>query len=401
MRTGRPLREQRAAEALGTFPALTAETVWSAADDLQRTLPDRTRRVVVERFGLASGSPRTLADIGSTEGVSRERIRQIVDAGLALLRRAAPPPPKRAASAAVVAAELLNRLGGAASEGTILAVLCSHEARDRAALRFLLSGFPTFAEARETQRTYAHWVLVRPDLPVVETTREDHKSPRDLSLEAVIESAERVLATAARVVPEDRFVGLVLADLHETLPLAILYSYLALSKQIARNPLGEFGLRTSREAVPRSVGDKAYLILRRAGKPLHFREVAAEINRVGFDEKRALAETVHNELIRDARFVLVGRGLYALHEWGFTPGKVSDLIVRLLEAAGRPLLKQDLVEAVLKERLVRRNTVLMSLANRSLFKSLPDDTVVLVHAREPVGSSPEVVPAPSDPGHRH
>lgn len=397
----RPDLERRAAAAVGPFPGLTIGAVRSAADDLLELMPQRTRRIVVERFGVVSGEPRTLVDIGRAEGVSRERIRQIVDAGFALLRQRFTPTPKSASAAGTSLVELLANLGGVASEGTILAVVGSPGGREQAALRMLLTSLPLFTEARETQRTYAHWVLVRSEEMAEnpDARQAAGLTTRDVSLESVLESAERVLEDARSVMPEDRFVAAILENLQAALPPAVLHSFLALSTRIARNPLGDYGLRVWREVVPRSVGDKAYLVLRAKGKPVHFRDVAAEINRLGFDLKRALPETVHNELIRDARFVLVGRGLYALQAWGFTRGKVSDLIVSLLTASGRPLPKAEIVEAVLKERLVKRNTVLMSLQNRSLFQRLPDGTYVLAPPREPVSVPRRGSLPASAPGH--
>jgi RNA polymerase primary sigma factor len=64
-------------------------------------LPDREREVLVLRFGLDSGTPRTLAEVGSVMGFSRERARQVERDALAALRR----PEVRAR---------LHDLGGAA-----------------------------------------------------------------------------------------------------------------------------------------------------------------------------------------------------------------------------------------------------------------------------------------------
>ncbi len=70
--------------------------------------------------------------------------------------------------------------------------------------------------------------------------------------------------------------------------------------------------------------DYAFLVIRKHGSPIHFREVARQINLVF--KKKAHTATTHNELIKDPRFVLVGRGLYALKEWGYMSGVVKDVI---------------------------------------------------------------------------
>jgi DNA-directed RNA polymerase delta subunit len=115
--------------------------------------------------------------------------------------------------------------------------------------------------------------------------------------------------------------------------------------------------------------DYAFLVLRKHGSPIHFKEVAKTIEKL-FGKKANVA-TTHNELIKDKRFVLVGRGLYALSEWGYMPGVVKDVIKNVLKKYG-PLTKDEIVEKVLKERYVKENTILVNLHNTKLFKKDKD-----------------------------
>jgi hypothetical protein len=103
------------------------------------------------------------------------------------------------------------------------------------------------------------------------------------------------------------------------------------------------------------------LVLKKVGKPIHFKEVARLIG------PEALVQSVHNELIRDSRFVLVGRGTYALREWGFKDGDVKDIILDILKEERRPLSKEELIDRVLKQRFVKKNTVLLNLSNKKYF----------------------------------
>ena len=151
----------------------------------------------------------------------------------------------------------------------------------------------------------------------------------------------------------------------------LLESYLSISKLIKQNPYGEFGLVSWPTIRPRGVKDKAYAVMARAAKPMHFRDVAAAISKSGWSNRRAHPQTVHNELIKDPRFVLVGRGLYALSEWGYTPGTVSDVIASVLKAAKRPLSKDEVSKRVLDARMVKPNTVFLNLQNRDLFRKTP------------------------------
>jgi hypothetical protein len=107
---------------------------------------------------------------------------------------------------------------------------------------------------------------------------------------------------------------------------------------------------------------------------MHFREVATTINEL-FSHKAHIA-TTHNELIKDARFVLVGRGLYALSEWGYTAGVVKEVLKEILEAEG-PLSREEIIDKVRKERYVKDNTILVNLQDGNLFKKLANGTYTI------------------------
>ena len=141
--------------------------------------------------------------------------------------------------------------------------------------------------------------------------------------------------------------------------------YLSISKQIGVNPLGGWGVAHSPNIKIRGMRDLAYLVLRESGSPMHFREVAKAIKK-SFGRDAHVA-TCHNELIKDERFVLVGRGLYALTTWGYTKGTVRDIIAEILRKGG-PLTKSEIVSKVLKERYVKENTIGVNLQNSKQFK---------------------------------
>ncbi len=96
-------------------------------------------------------------------------------------------------------------------------------------------------------------------------------------------------------------------------------NYLSIAKQIDTNPYGDVGLHEWPEISPATVRDKIYLVLKKKAEPLHFEDIATQSTRLDFDDQKALAPTVHNELIKDNRFVLVGRGMYGLKEHGYEP----------------------------------------------------------------------------------
>ncbi len=132
------------------------------------------------------------------------------------------------------------------------------------------------------------------------------------------------------------------------------------SKKIQKNKEDLFGLKDWPEINPKGIKDRAYLVFKKIEKPLHFAEVANLI-------EGSQIQTVHNELIRDSRFVLVGRGIYALTEWGYYSGQVKDVISKVLKETGKPLTKEEVLERVLKQRLVKENTILLNLSNKNYF----------------------------------
>ena len=141
--------------------------------------------------------------------------------------------------------------------------------------------------------------------------------------------------------------------------------WLTLSKGVKKNPLGEWGKSGASGVKARGIKDFAYLMMRKHGSPMHFREVAKAITNTF--SKKCHTATCHNELIKDKRFVLVGRGMYALSEWGYKPGVVRDVIKEILKREGS-MTKEDVVDKVLKERYLKKNTILVNLQNPKYFK---------------------------------
>jgi DNA-directed RNA polymerase delta subunit len=153
--------------------------------------------------------------------------------------------------------------------------------------------------------------------------------------------------------------------------------WLNISKHISKNPLGEWGKASSQNVKTKGIRDYAFLAMRKHGSPIHFRDIAKLIEKL-FNKKAHIA-TTHNELIKDKRFVLVGRGLYALTEWGYASGVVKDVIKKMIDKHG-PLSKEEIIQKVLKERYVKENTIVVNLQNSKIFKKDKDGRFSLVSA---------------------
>jgi len=225
-----------------------------------------------------------------------------------------------------------------------------------------------------TAQKYIHFLLVVGDdfNKIKEDVEFKHRWHIDKELaEKIHEALQSLYAKLGddEIVPESEIISSFLEHLKdisdEYKQDEVLTRWLSISKNIAKNPLGEWGRSKSSNIKTKGVRDYAYLILRRHGSPIHFREVAKLISEVF--KKKAHVATTHNELIKDPRFVLVGRGLYALKEWGYSVGVVRDVIREILQKNG-PLSKEAVLEKVMKERYVKPNTVMVNLQNPKFFK---------------------------------
>jgi len=147
----------------------------------------------------------------------------------------------------------------------------------------------------------------------------------------------------------------------------------SISKQLAHLH-GRWGLIKWPMVNPKNIRDKIYVILHDVKKPMHFSEIATAIKKSDFKRKDVTTQAIHNELIKDKRFVLIGRGIYALKEWGYKKGTVADVIAEVLHKEGGPLHRDEIVRRVLKSRQVKETTILLNLQGKSQFKRVAKAT---------------------------
>ena len=157
-------------------------------------------------------------------------------------------------------------------------------------------------------------------------------------------------------------------------------SYIAamasLSKKLATLN-GLWGLAKWPEVNPRNIRDKIYVILENNKEPMHFNDIAAAIAASDFKRKNVTTQAIHNELIKDKRFILIGRGIYALDSWGYKKGTVAETIVSVLQESGQPLTREEIVKRVLKTRKVKETTILLNLQDKKLFKKIDKNSYTL------------------------
>lgn len=318
-------------------------------------LPRRAADVITKRYGLGSEVKKmTLESIGESYSITRERVRQIENFALATIRKS-----DEFKTQAAVFDELKNvmtALGALVPEHTFLSDVSADKSTQNH-VHFLLVLGDFFTKHKEDDDFAHRWSVDK------ETTEYVHESLRKLYSSLADD----------QLIEESKMIEMFLNHLkdvsEEFKNEEILRRWLSLSKKIGKNPLGEWGVAHSPNVSARGVRDYAFLVLRKHGSPMHFTEVAKAIGE-HFDKKAHIA-TTHNELIKDKRFVLVGRGLYALSEWGYSTGVVRDVITEIIKKHG-PLTKEDVVDRVMRERYVKPNTILVNLQNPKYFKKGKD-----------------------------
>ena len=322
---------------------------------------DRARDVLMRRYGLTdTGDIETLESVGQSYGITRERVRQIENHALKSIQKSR--DYQALADAFAELAQTINQLGGIAPQDELLKYLSTKPAEQNDIL-FLLHVGDAFNKKKEGGDFVHHWFL---DNAQAKTIRDATQTLYGTLADTVVLPEEEIISRYKSELRKAQ----IAQDNAET-PLR----WLSLSKKIARNPLGEWGRASSPSVRVKGMRDFAYLTLKRHGSPMHFSEVAQQVEEL-FGRKAHVA-TTHNELIKDPRFVLVGRGLYALAEWGYSKGVVKDVIRDVLKEHG-PLTKKEIIDRVKRERYVKDNTIAVNLQDTDTFAHQKDGRYILI-----------------------
>ncbi|MEX0652299.1 MAG: sigma factor-like helix-turn-helix DNA-binding protein [Candidatus Paceibacterota bacterium] len=318
---------------------------------LLSALPERAQEVLTSRYGLGKVTEKmTLESIGEKYGITRERVRQIENHALVSIRKS-----EAFEKTTPVFEELehyIESLGGVISEIELLSSISKDKSTQNHMHFLLVLGNPFVYKKEDSEFTH-RWYTNE------EFAESIHTALRNLYTNL----SDNELVTESVLL--ESFLNEVKHLSDQYLQEEILRRWLSLSKTIAKNPLGDWGPAASSNVKAKGMRDFAYLAIKRHGSPMHFTEVAESITEL-FNKKAHVA-TCHNELIKDKRFVLVGRGLYALSEWGYSSGVVKDVLKTILEKEG-PLSREELIDRIRKERYVKDNTISVNLQDTSIFK---------------------------------
>ncbi len=323
---------------------------------LIKELPERSADVIRKRFNLEGGSAETLDGIGMKYNITRERVRQIEAEAIAKLKQTG-----KKHNIGLIFNDLkktIDSRGGVMSEEEIIKYLFKSENRDninRQVALLILSLDDKIKTAKETKACKKIYFYEKESFA---------------KFCGAIKILEKYLTESGKSLSFEEILNLLKDNNFPNLSEEAVKSYLSSNKIILRSVIGEWGRRNWPHINPRSVRDKAYLTLKKNKNPLHFISITDGISEIWRNEKRPNNQTVHNELIKDRRSVLIGRGIYALSEWGYKPGTVLDVLLEIFNQTGKEMGQNEIIEKVLERRIVKENTIILNLQNKKHFEKL-------------------------------
>lgn len=336
----------------------TGPDITTAVKDILDTIErEREREIIARRFGLYDRKE-TLEQIGELLGITRERVRQLEKAIMIRLRIAAEEDLPHVDKLEKLLVRHLYDLGRVARLSELTAkVSPTNTERDRAHIAFIAELAPRLAVVEENDHYY-HSIGIK-----------EHHDEKKIKL--YVDQIVDAIKTHGQPLSTE--------ELHEKVdhdhPDHV-RALASVSKDLA-NLKEKWGLGKWPTVNPKNIRDKIYVILQQSGKPMHFSDIAKAIKESEFKRKDVTTQAIHNELIKDGRFVLIGRGIYALKEWGFQKGTVADIITDILKKEGGPLHRDEIVKRVLKHRQVKETTILLNLQGKQRFKRVAKATYAL------------------------
>ncbi len=313
-------------------------------------LSTRERDVIERRFAIGYDKKETLDHIGKSYSVTRERIRQIEAVAIQKLARISQDKSIRVIHD--IAKEVLAKFGGVMGEDQLvsemLKVIDGAQETNTNSLKFTMRVSKDLVKHEKNQFFRPFWHLKTLSFAEIKNAMKD--ITKVLKKNGDVMDVNEIASELKTKYPKEMIKSLMYVD----------WNFLEVK--------GKWGLTSWRHINPRSIRDCIAIVLKEEGKPLHFTEIMKKIVQKFPERKRVTPQASHNELIRHNEFVLLGRGMYGLREWGMASGTVSDLIRQVLLENGGTMRRSDIIEEVLKKRDVRVGTISLSLQKYPFFE---------------------------------
>ena len=320
---------------------------------------DREKEIISRRFGL-NGNKETLEQIGEMLSITRERVRQLEKAILIRLQISAEENeiPELAAAEKILVRNL-TEMGRVAKLNNLADKVYGRTttASERTGIYFIATFSKSLTVIEDNDKynaavgiaDYGDSLAIRSRVDEIVSLIKENKKPMtidELDNKLNYEHPDHIKAVVS--------ISKLLATLN-----------------------GVYGLVKWPAVNPKNIRDKIFVILEGRKEPMHFSEIAKEIADSNFKRKNVTVQAIHNELIKDDRFVLIGRGIYALSTWGYKKGTISDIIRSILEKSEKALTREEIVKQVLKTRKVKETTILLNLQNKKLFKKVDKNSYTI------------------------
>ncbi|EKE28377.1 MAG: hypothetical protein ACD_3C00067G0011 [uncultured bacterium (gcode 4)] len=316
-----------------------------------QNLTEKERTIISRRIGLG-GEKETLQDIGNSYRITRERVRQIEDVWIKKIGRII--KTTKLSKIQEESEKVLRMHGGLLIRDRIVSSLINEMKLDSdinsEVIEMIIQSNFNINKSKPQLWARTHFFFPEINKKLV---NEVHKE------------AYKILKKKGDIMENSSLYEMIKINLFSQfgkVETVLIDSILDIFTDIVKGEEKFLGLEKWKILNPSTLKDKAIYVMKKEKKPIHFVELTNLISN-HFGEAVKVA-TIHNELIRNNEFVLIGRGIYVLKEWGYKPGTVIDVIVDILAKAKAPLSTDDIISRVLKTRKVKNSTVYMNLQNR-------------------------------------
>ncbi len=314
-------------------------------DSITKEINERAKAMIADRFGFYGNKIKTLGQIGDEHGITRERVRQIIQEAINKSKQRSKEDNLFRKAEEKIKFTIDKNYGIMSRKDLIKALAKGNH--EESFIDFILhcsEEFEVLEDKHEIEEA-----IIKADF---EIAKWKHAK----------ENAKKVLESKGRALSSGTFFKK-FSEIHPEIDREEFFNYVEVSKEIKKGVFGKWGIATWGDINPKGIRQKAHLVIKESKKPLHFRDVAKMIDEYKLNKKKTHPQTVHNELIKDENFVLVGRGTYALKEWGYQRGTVKDVIEEILKDSQSPVHQDEIIEKVLSVRNVKEATVIINLNN--------------------------------------
>jgi len=317
--------------------------------EMLSTLPKRSQEIIQKRFSIFEEKPWTLEKIGQQYNITRERVRQIIVDALKKISKKRDSEKFQKAEEKMLFTIFENN--GIISEKKVL---------DK-----LSQGNPSIANAVAFVMMLSDKVIPHEEKGIIKRSWLASREVVD-KVKCLSKAATEILKKESKPLTGQEILKKIREKKSEFSEKEA-RNFLEVLETVNQNAFGKWGIFDWQEINPKGTRERIYLVLKEKNKPLHFTEIAMHIDQFGLGKKKAHPQTVHNELIKDERFVLIGRGIYALREWGYQEGTVKDVLKNILKESQKALSREEILEKVLQVRKVKKSTVMINLNNPVYF----------------------------------